>query len=383
MKKGLSLLVAGVMVATAFTACSNTGSSANSDTIVIGGLAPLTGSVSQYGISTSNGAKLAIKEINEAGGILGKQVDFVLYDEKGDAVEAVTQYDRLVQKDNIVALIGDITTKPTIAVAQKAAQDNIPMITPTGTGASITEIGNNIFRACFTDPFQGELMANYATDKLGAKTAAVLYDTGDDYSTGIAEAFKQEAGTLGLEVVAYEGYTTGSTDFNAQLTKIKSVNPDVIMVPCYYQDASQIIVQARKMGITSQFLGSDGWDGVLQQLDPSNYEYLNDSFYCNQYSLGQPSEALQKFIDAYTTEYGADTLSMFAVLGYESAYIMAAAIENAGSTDSDAIVAALKNLDYQGVSGSISYKGGNDPVREVYMIEFVDGKEEILGTYTF
>ncbi|MDL2325383.1 ABC transporter substrate-binding protein [Ruminococcaceae bacterium OttesenSCG-928-A16] len=382
MKKALSLLLAAALATSVLAACGGGGKSTE-DNIVIGGLAPLTGSVSQYGIAASNGAKLAVKEINEAGGVLGKQVQFVLYDEKGDATEAVSQYTRLVQSDKIVALVGDVTTKPTIAVAQKAVQDNMPMITPTGTGAAITQTGPNIFRACFTDPYQGEMMAHYAQEKLSAKTAAVLYDTGDDYSVGVAEAFEATAKTLGIEVTAYEGYQTGATDFNAQLTKIKEGNPDVIMVPCYYEDAAKVVLQARQLGVTSKFLGSDGWDGVLNQLDASNYEVLNDSFYCNQYSLGQPGPELEKFIKAYTEEFGADTLNMFAVLGYEAMHLMGASIEKAGSTDSDAIVDAMKNLDYDGVSGNISYKGGNDPVREAYIIEFENGTEKILGTYSF
>lgn len=389
MKKALSVLLAAALATSFLAACGgnsgsgSTGTGTDADKIVIGGLAPLTGGVSQYGIASSNGSKLAVKEINEAGGVLGKQIEFVLYDEKGDATEAVSQYTRLVQSDKIVALVGDITTKPTLAVAQKAVQDSIPMITPTGTGAAITQTGPNIFRACFTDPFQGELMAHYAQEKLGAKTAAVLFDTGDDYSAGVAAAFEATATELGLTVTANEGYQSGATDFNAQLTKIKEGNPDVIMAPCYYEDAAKIILQARQLGITAKFLGPDGWDGVLEQLDKSNYEALNNSYYCNQYSLGQPSPELQKFIDAYTAEFGAESLNMFSVLGYEGMRLMAAAIEKAGSTESDAIVAAMKNLDYQGVSGSISFKGGNDPVRESYIVEFVDGKENILGTYKF
>lgn len=394
MKKAISLFLAAVMAAGLLAACGGPAASGaasggapaggtDAGEIVIGGLAPLTGSVAQYGIASSNGTKLAVEEINAAGGVLGKQIKFVLYDEKGDATEAVSQYTRLVQSDKIVALVGDITTKPTIAVAQKAAQDGIPMITPTGTGAKITQIGSNIFRACFTDPFQGELMAHYAQEKLSAATAAILYDTGDDYSAGVAEAFKATAESLGITVTAYEGYQSGAADFNAQLTKIKAGDPDVIMAPCYYEDAAKIVQQARQLGITSNFLGSDGWDGVLGQMNESNYELLNGSYYCNQYSLGEPGPELQKFIDSYTEKFDAESLNMFAVLGYEAMYLLAAAIENAGSTDSAAIVEAMQNLEYQGVSGSISFKGGNDPNRETYIIEFKDGKENILGTYTF
>ncbi|MFV0352958.1 MAG: ABC transporter substrate-binding protein [Oscillospiraceae bacterium] len=398
MKKVVSFVLMACMAVMLFAACGQAASSsqaANSsqpagsetvsgDAIVIGGLAPLTGGVSQYGIASSNGSKLAVEEINAAGGILGRQIEFVLLDEKGDATEAINAYNRLVQQDGIVALVGDITTKPTIAVAQSAAEDGIPMITPTATGAEVTQAGENIFRVCFTDPYQGELMAHYAAEKLGAKTVAVLYDTGDDYSQGVADTFEATAEELGLTVTAKEGYQTGATDFNAQLTKIKQDNPDVIMAPCYYEDAAKILTQARALGIDTPFLGPDGWDGVLTQLKDAGADtsVLNNSFYSSQYSSANASPELEAFLNTYKETYG-DEANMFSVLGYEAMHAMAAAIEAAGSTDSAAIVEALKNLEVQGLTGTISYKGGNDPVRNAYIIEFKDGEEEVLGTYTF
>ncbi len=358
------------------------------DEIIIGGLAPLKGNVAQYGIASNNGTTLAVHELNEAGGILGKKIKYIAYDEQGDSTAATIAYERLVNEDGIIALIGDITTVPTIAVAQKAAEDNIPMITPTGTGAAITEAGKNIFRACFTDPYQGELMANYAKEKLGAETVAVLYDTGDDYSKGVADAFWDSAEALGMTRTDKEGYQSGSTDFNAQLTKIKAGDPDVVMVPGYYGDGAMILTQARELGITAKFLGSDGWDGLLVQVDVSNYSVLNDAFYCTQYSLREPGEELQRVMEAYESFYAdsdpkGEYLNMFAILGYEAMHIMAAAIEAAGSVDADAIVEALSNLDYDGVSGKIAYKGGQDPAREAYIVEFVDGDEVMRGVYSF
>ena len=273
-------------------------------------------------------------------------------------------------------------------MAQKAVEDGIPMITPTGTGAAITQVGPNIFRACFTDPYQGELMAHYAKEKLGASSVAVLFDTGDDYSKGVADAFWASSTALGLTLTDKEGYQPGATDFNAQLTKIKAGNPDVVMVPGYYGDGAMILTQARALGITAKFLGSDGWDGLLNQVDPSNYGVLNDAFYCTQYALREPGEELQRVMDAYTEFYAnsdpkGEYLNMFAILGYEAMHIMAAAIEKAGSTDSGAIVEALKNLDYDGVSGNIAYKGGQDTASEAYIVEFVDGQEVMRGVYSF
>ncbi|MFA5586091.1 MAG: ABC transporter substrate-binding protein [Saccharofermentanales bacterium] len=397
MRKFTSVLLV-ILMLVALTACkpseqpsapsnSNEAGGALPDEIIIGGLAPLTGGVAQYGIASNNGTKLAVDEINRAGGILGKKIKYIPYDERGDATEATLAYNRLV-KDGMVALIGDITTVPTIAVAQKAVEDQIPMITPTGTGAAITQAGDNIFRACFTDPYQGELMAHYAKEKLGAASVAVLYDTGDDYSKGVADAFWASAETLGMARTDKEGYQSGATDFNAQLTKIKAGNPDVVMVPGYYGDGAMILTQARELGITAKFLGSDGWDGLLNQVDASNYGVLNNAFYCTQYSLREPGAELQRVMDNYRAFYAdsdpeAEYLNMFTILGYEAMHIMAAAIEKAGSVDSARIVEALKNLDYNGVSGSIAYKGGQDPAREAYIVEFVDGQEVMRGVFSF
>lgn len=359
---------------------------ATGEEIVIGGLGPITGDVAQYGIAVNNGVMLAIDEINAAGGVLGSQIKYVHYDDQGDPTAATTGYDRLVNEDGMVALIGAVTTAPTTAVAQKAVQDGIPMITPSGTGAAITQVGDNIFRTCFTDPYQGELMAHYAQEKLGATTVAVLYETGSDYSKGVADAFNETAQALGMEVTDMEGYQTGTTDYNAQLSKIKEGNPDVIMAPCYYGEGAMILNQARALGMESEFLGPDGWDGLLNQLKDGDGDLsvLNGSFYCTQYALGEPTEKLQAVMDAYEAKYNeTDYLNMFAILGYESAYLMAAAIEDAGSTDSAAICDAMRNLNYDGVSGTINFAGGQDPQREAMIVEFADGEEKLLGGYSF
>ena len=396
MKKTLSLLTALAMAfslaacggqkapadGSATTAPADT--AATGDEIVIGGLAPLTGNVSQYGIAVNNGAMLAVQEVNDAGGILGgKKIKYVYEDEKGDPTEAINAYNKLVQSDKIIALLGDVTTKPTIAVAQVAAKDGLPMITASATGADVTLAGENIFRACFIDPYQGQLMAHYAVDKLGAKTAAVLYDTGDDYSQGVAEAFRDEAAEIGLELVSeMEGYSTGTDDFNAQLTKIKELNPDVIMAPCYYEDAAKIITQARNLGITAKFLGPDGWDGVLNQVDASNAAALNDSYYCSQYSRESDRAELQDFLAKYKETYNMDE-NMFAVLGYDAMHILLKAIDTAGSTDSAAIIEAIKASEHAGLTGTTKFDENRNPIREAYITVFEDGAAKVLEAYSF
>lgn len=370
-KKVVALILAVALMVVPLVACSN-GGNGNSDTIKIGGLAPLTGSVSVYGIATNNAVMLAVEEINENGGLLGKQIDYVYYDEKGEETEAVNAYNKLVQNDKVVAIVGDVTSKPCSAVAQKAVLDKIPMITATGTAADITEKGENIFRACFTDPFQGELMASYAYKKLGKKSAAVLYDISDDYCMGLTESFQAAAETLGLDVVAVEGYNKGAVDFKAQLTNIKNKKPEVIFLPVYYEDVAKIVVQAQELGIEAQYLGADGWDGVINQVG-SKTDAVQGAYYCSQYSAEDPSPELKAFLDKYKEKYKTDA-NQFAVLGYDAMNLLAQAIEEAGSTDSDKVVAAMKDIDFTGLTGHIVFDENRNPIKQA-AITMIDGGE--------
>lgn len=344
-------------------------------TIKIGGLGPLTGPLAIYGVTATNGSKLAFEEINKNGGILGKQVEFVLFDEKGDSTEAVTAYNRLVD-EGVVALVGDITSKPSLAVAEIAAQDNMPMITPTGTQFNITEAGPNVFRVCFTDPYQGVILANLAKNNLKANTVAIMANNSSDYSDGVAEAFIKEAERLGLKIVAKEGYAEGDKDFRAQLTKVAATNPDVLLVPDYYEQVALITTQAREVGVKSTFIGPDGWDGVAKALDSSAYGAVENSYFTNHYSVEDTNEKVQNFLKAYREKYK-DEPSAFSALSYDAAYLMKDAIEKAGSTDKDAIVKAMKESDFAGVTGHLRFDEKNNPVKAVTVLKVVN------GNYTF
>lgn len=367
---GLSLLI---------TACGGekeAGKTAKeSETIKIGSTSPLTGPVAIYGVTATNGAKLAIEEINKNGGILGKQVEFIVLDSKGDSTEAITAYNRLVD-EGIVAFIGDAPSKPTLAIAEVAAQDNMPMITPTGTQFNITEAGPNVFRVCFTDPYQGVILANLAKNNLGAKKVAVLVNNSSDYSDGVTEAFVKEANRLGLEIVAKEGYAEGDKDFRAQLTKVVATNPDVLLVPDYYEQAALISTQAREVGIKATFIGPDGWDGVAKALDPSAYGAIENSYFTNHYSVEDKSEKVQSFLQAYKAKYNEEP-SAFAALSYDAAYLVKDAIEKAGSTDKDAVIKAMKESDFAGVTGHLKFDEKNNPVKAVTVLKVVN------GNYTF
>lgn len=382
MRKFISLMLsAGMLLSLAACGGASASNGSEAETIKIGGLAPLTGNNSQYGIAVNNGAKLALEKINAEGGINGKQIEYICLDEKGDPAEALNAYKRLVDNEEVLAILGDVTSGPSVAVAQKAADDNMPMLSPTGTSLDITTQGTSVFRACFTDPQQGERMAQYASEKLGAKTAAILYDSGSDYSRGTAQAFESEAIDLGLEITASEGYQTDASDFNAQLTKIKQNEPDVIMAPCYYNDAAKIIVQAKNLGIGSTFIGSDGWDGTLEQVDASNVSKLNDSYYCSQYDPNSEDAEMKSFSEEYKKQYPDTALNMFSVLGYDGMYILADAIKNAKSTDSNAIIDSLRETDYNGLSGNTKFNAERNPVRAAYITKFTDGATTVTDIY--
>lgn len=388
-KRFLAMVLAAAMMLTAMVGCGNgntqDGGNANNagatgDTIKIGGLAPLTGDVSVYGVAVDNGVKMAVEEINADGGVLGKQIEYIVYDEKGDATEAVNAYNKLVQSDNVVAIVGDVTSKPTLAVAQQAAKDKIPLITASGTAENITQAGENIFRACFIDPFQGELMASYASKKLEKKTAAIIYNISDDYSKGLYEAFEAAAGDLGIEVVQVEGYGKGTVDFKAQLTNIKRKNPDVIFLPVYYQDVALIAVQAKELGIEAQFLGADGWDGVIGQVDESNMDAVNGAYFCSQYSAQSDDPNLQAFLSKYKETYGMDA-SQFAVLGYDAMKMLAQAISEAGSTDSAAITSAMAAIDFTGLTGHMTFDENRNPVKSAAITQIDNGEYKFIEYY--
>ena len=369
MKLMKTVMIGAAMI---FAACGGEKKVPETTTVKIGGLAPLTGSLAIYGLTTTNGAELAAKEINANGGINGKQIDYIVLDTKGDATESVMAYNKLVD-DKVAAVIGDITSKPTVAVAEIAAQDNMPMITPTGTQVDITEAGPNVFRVCFTNPYQGTVLATLAKERFDAQTAGILVNNSSDYSDGIAKAFTEQAEKLGINITVKEGYADGDRDFRAQLTKISTVNPDVLLIPEYYEQASLIAAQAREMGVKSIFVGSDGWDGISKTLDETAYKVIENSYFTNHFSMQDESPKIQNFIKAYKDTYKEDP-SAFSALGYDAIYMMKEAIEKAGSTEKQAIVDALKGIEYDGITGYLTFDENNNPVKAVTILKIQNGE---------
>lgn len=376
----------GVLLASLFlSACSNgdSGSAsegANADTwsvdsaetIKIGNSAPLSGPVSVYGITANNGVKLAVEEINSAGGVLGKDLEWTELDDKGEITDAVTNYNKLVE-GGARAVFGGITSKPSLAIAETAVNDDVVFITPTGTQANITEGKDNAFRTAFIDPFQGEVLASFSNENLGAKKVAVLRNQSSDFSMGVADVYVDKAKELGMEVVADEAYGDNDTDFKAQLTNIKGQNPDVLMIPDYYEKVALIVPQVREAGIEATLVGADGWDTVLSVLDPSNFDAIEGSFFANQFTLDDPNEKVQKFIADYKEKYNEDP-STFAAEGYDTVYIYKKAVEKAGTTESKAVSDALRSLEFEGLTGTFRYDENNNPVKSAKMIEIVGGE---------
>ena len=377
--KLLSLTLAATLALGALTGCSGgESSSVDENTLLIGAIGPLTGGASDYGITATNGLKLAVEEINAAGGVLGKQVAVSYQDDENDTTKSVNAYNKLVG-DGVVALWGPVTSKPSISVGTKAAKDGLPMMTPTGTAQAITETGDNVFRTCFLDNTQAVAMAEYAANTLKAQKVAVLYDITDDYSLGLAEAFQAEAEAKGMEVVAYESFQSTDTDFKSQLSKITSAGPDALYVPSYYNTNALIAIQAREVGLTAQLLGGDGWDGVLGAVDQNNLSAVEGVVFTNHFVTSDESEKVQSFVTKYRETYGSEP-SSFAALGYDSGMMLFQAIEAAGSTDSAAVTKALSELQYDGVTGQIHYEGSGDPVKNITLVTVKDGQYQYAGS---
>ncbi len=345
---------------------------ASGDTIKIGASFALTGDVAIYGKAANNGAKLAIKEYNAKGGVLDKQLEYFVEDNKGDEIEATTAFQKLVDKEKVIAFMGSDISSTTEAIAKIAAEINLPMITPTGTKLDITTAGDNVFRACYIDPYQGRIIADFAAAELGGKTAAVLFDNGDDYSEGIAETFAEVFESHGGEIVATESYTDQDKDFRPLLLNIKAKNPDVILISDYYGPVSLIAQQIKEEGITATLVGPDGWDGVVGQIehDPS---VLEGAFFINHYSPDTDNAATQAFIESYKAEYNEDP-NAFAALGYDAAMILLNSIAEAGSTDADAIIAKMQASNTDGATGTITFGDDRNPVKSVAIIQIKDGK---------
>ena len=370
MKKILGVLSAAVLALT-LASCSK----AESNSVKIGGIFPLSGQVAVYGVECKNGVDLAIEEINAAGGINGKPVVLVSEDDEGNPDKTVNAFKKLSTKDGVKVVIGSLTSGCTQAITTLSQASKVVQIAPAATAPAITDAGDFIFRACFIDPFQGTVGGKFAAETLGKKRAAILYDIGNDYSVGLADNFKIAFTKAGGSIVSEESYATNDKDFNAQLTKIKNANPDVVYLPDYYGTVALIAKQLRAQGINVPMVGADGWDGLTSN---AGDEVLG-GYYSNHYAVDSTEPAVKKFVESFRAKYNKDPNS-FAALGYDCVYLIRDAIVAAGAEDSIAVRDALAKTDGDYVTGHLTFDGKHNPIKSAVMLELVKADDGTLKT---
>ncbi|RJE47560.1 ethanolamine utilization protein EutJ [Dehalobacter sp. MCB1] len=347
-------------------------------TIKIGGNFELTGEIAAFGINGENGAKLAIKEANEKGGVLKRQIEYISTDNQSNAAESTAATTKLVTQDKVIAIIGPMTNADTLAAIPVVSANNVLLITPTSTDESITvgDAGLNkwVFRSCFINAFQGKIAASYALNTLNASKAALIIDQNGTFAKSLAAGFQDTFEKAGKQIIASEEYTSGQdTDFRVMLAEIKTQNPDVIFIPGWANQAGVIIKQAREMEFDTVFLGGDGW-GTGPITDIAGKAALSNAYYVDQVALDDP--ALADFAAAYKKEYGQDA-DMFAALGYDAANMIITAIEQADSMDTEKIREALENLtDFRGITGTITVDPvTHNPEKSAAILKFVEGQK--------
>ncbi len=369
-------------------------------TIKVGVYGSLTGTTATFGQSTENGARLAIEEINAAGGIGGKQIVMVSEDYQSKAEEAATAVQKLINQDRVIALIGEVASSRSLAAAPIAQDAGVIMISPSSTNPEVTKKGNFIFRTCFIDPFQGTVMAKFAAQNLGFKRVAVLKDVKNDYSVGLAQFFTEEfVGKQGGSITGEQAYSEGDADFRSQLTALKTNNPEAIFVPGYYTEVGSIAIQAKELGINAPLLGGDGW--VSDQLLKIGGAALNGAYYSNHFALDSPDTSLQNFLGRYKAKYNAQP-DAIGGLAYDATNLLLdglkrlhssdpaafEALDAAKADDADAQKAARAKLrdlinnvqGFPGVTGAITFDADRNPVKPAVIIKVEDGVEKFAAS---
>lgn len=342
-----------------------------SNEILIGQFNSLTGEIASFGTSTDEGIRMAIDEVNAKGGVKGKKIKLVTVDTGSKPEGAASAATRLITQDKVVALIGEVASSLSKAAAPIAQKNQIPMVSTASTNPAVTGFGDYIFRVCFIDPFQGLVMAKFATETLKAKNAAILRDVKQDYSVGLADVFKTEFVKMGGKIVDDQSYQSKDVDFKAQLNQIKSKNPDVLFVPGYYNEVGLIAKQAAEVGLKIKLLGGDGWDS--EKLSEIGKEAVNGHYFSNHYSSDSTEPVVQEFLKKYKQVYNGKTPDALAALGYDAAKIVIAALESASEISPKAIKEQLaKTKDFPGVTGKITINDERNAVKSAVVVQ-VDG----------
>jgi branched-chain amino acid transport system substrate-binding protein len=349
------------------------------DTIKVGEYASLTGKEAGFGQTSHHGVVLALEEINAAGGVLGKKLELVYEDNQTKSGESATAAKKLISRDKIVALIGEVSSTRSLEAAPIAQQAHIPMIAPAATNPKVTQAGNYVFRVCFIDPFQGTVMAKFAKTDLKAKRVAILSSVSNAYSLGLAKFFKDTFIAGGGQVVSEKNLSEGDKDFRAQLTAVKAANVDAVFVPCYYTEAALIVRQARDLGLTVPFFGGDGWED--EQLLNIGGEALNGCYYSTHFSAEDTAPAVVTFVDKYKKRWNGEVPGAFSALGYDAIYVLADSIKRAGGTSEPALrdaIAATKN--FSGVTGVTTINESRDATKPATIIALQGGKAKFFKT---
>lgn len=384
MKRLIASLTAVVMAAACMTGCGGSGnagsgsaggsssgaSTAEGGVFKIGGIGPLTGDASSYGISVKNGAQIAVDEINEAGGAAGYQFELLFEDDELDEEKSVNAYNKLMDS-NVNAILGSVTSGCSIAVSEVSKDDGILQITPSGSAQACTQY-DNAFRICFTDPMQGELMAKYIIEK-GIKKTAIIYNVSDEYSKGIADAFTTEYQAAGGTISASESYNTGDIDFKTQLTTIKNSDAEALFLPVYYSDVASISEQAAGVGLALPYFGCDGWDGVIKQLNGDTSK-IDGAVFLTPFVASSEDEKVKNFVEKYSEKFGA-TPDQFAADGYDGVYAMAKALEQTnGDASNEALISAMTSITVDGVTGSMTFDASGEPNKDALVAVIKDGE---------
>jgi branched-chain amino acid transport system substrate-binding protein len=383
-KSGFKLVVVSLMVLVLAGMLTGCGDSASKD-IKIGVLNEMTGGNATMGTSSANGAKMAIKEANAKGGILGKQIQAVIADNKSEPSESANAMTKLASQDKVVAVTGIFASSNAIATSSVAEATKVPFVAVGATNPKVTvdeasgKVKNYTFRVCFIDPFQGTVGANFVLNTLHLNKAVMLVDNSSDYSKGLSTFFKEAYTKGGGSILAEEAYLQKDQDFKTILTKIKALNAEIIYIPGYYEEVGKIVKQAREIGITMPILGGDGWDSP-KLVEVGTSAALNNTYFTNHYSVDDTSATSQAFVEAYKKEYGQVPDAM-AVLGYDAANIIIDAIKRANSPDPEKIREALAGTkDYPAITGSTTLNATHDAVKSVVIIEMKDGKQVFKAT---
>jgi branched-chain amino acid transport system substrate-binding protein len=354
------------------------GGNATGDVIPVGEYASLTGNEAAFGRSSHRGTELAIEELNQAGGVLGKKLKLITEDTQSKDGESSTVVSKLISRDKVVAVLGEVASSRSLEAGTICQESKVPMISPSSTNPDVTKKGDYIFRVCFLDSFQGDVLARFCMNTLKAKKVAIMSDVKTAYSVGLAEYFRKSFTQHGGEVVNEQKYSGGDKDFTAQLTAVKNAGAEAIFVPGYYTEAGLIIRQARQLGIQLPIFGGDGWEAP--ELIQIAKEAAEGVYYSTHFSPEVPSPEVQKFVKEYKAKYN-EVPDAMAALGYDSALVLADAIKRAGSTDSTKIrdaIAATK--DFPGATGKTTIDKNRDASKPAMIITVKDGEFKYVET---